>query len=467
MTKTTQPKRKSGAQPGNTNSIGNRGGTGRTRRTLGTHKNELRVEQRAVGELRAYEANPRKLPQAAIDKVARSIKEFGFQQPIVVDPQGVIIAGHTRHQAAQKLGLEQVPVIVADLPEDKARAYRLADNRTAQETSWLDDLLADELGALAALDFDLDAIGFDEHELKRLMDDDELLEAAEQTPDVPDDPVTSLGELWLLGDHRVYCGDATDKEHVGKLLAGLAPGKPHLMVTDPPYGVSYDATWRGKAGHATKGANRQGKVAQDDKADWREAWVNFPGRIAYVWHGGLYAGVVADSLMACEFALRAQIIWKKTVMAMSRGDYHWQHEPCWYAVRNSGNWTGDRKQTTVWEFPSPIHIMSGSKEDKTKHPTQKPIDCMRKPIWNNSAKGDAVYDPFLGSGTTLIAAEMEGRKCYGLEIHPPYVDVIIKRWQDFTGQDATRVDGVTFNRLEELHGQEGTAAEAEARPRYA
>ena len=212
------------------------------------------------------------------------------------------------------------------------------------------------------------------------------------------------------------------------------------MVTDPPYGVEYDATWRGKAGHATKGKNRVGVVAHDDRADWREAWALFPGNIVYVWHGGLQSPVVAESLMSVGFSLRSQIIWNKSVMAMGRGDYHWKHEPCWYAVKDTGCWMGDRKQTTVWDFPSPIHIMSGSKETKTPHPTQKPIECMRRPIVNNSSPGQAVYDPFLGSGTTIIAAEMEGRHCLGLEIEPGYVDVIVKRWQEFVGKDAT-LDG--------------------------
>lgn len=240
----------------------------------------------------------------------------------------------------------------------------------------------------------------------------------------------------------------------------LAGAKPHLMVTDPPYGVEYDATWRGKAGHAAKGKNRTGIVANDDRADWREAWALFPGEVAYIWHGGLMAGVVADSLTACDFELRSQIIWNKTVMAMGRGDYHWKHEPCWYAVKGTGHWAGDRKQTTVWDFASPLHIMGGSKEEKTPHPTQKPIECMKRPIENNSKPGDHVYEPFSGSGTTLIACEMTGRIAHAVELNPAYVDVAVKRWQDFTGQDATlEGDGRTFNEIATSRGKKASKAD--------
>lgn len=246
-----------------------------------------------------------------------------------------------------------------------------------------------------------------------------------------------LGDVWLLGRHRLVCGDSTTVESVDACLNGV---KPHLMVTDPPYGVEYDATWRGKAGHANLGKNRTGIVEHDDRADWSEAWALFPGSIVYVWHGGLMSGVVAQSLTGCGFELRSQIIWNKTVMAMGRGDYHWKHEPCWYAVRGTGSWAGDRKQTTVWDFASPLHIMSGSKEEKTPHPTQKPVECMKRPIENNSSAGQAVYEPFSGSGTTIIAGEMTGRSIHAIELNPAYVDVAIKRWQDFTGQTAT-LDG--------------------------
>jgi DNA modification methylase len=200
------------------------------------------------------------------------------------------------------------------------------------------------------------------------------------------------------------------------------------MVTDPPYGVEYDPAWRHRLG--VNKSLKRGKVRNDERADWGPAWALFPGEIAYVWHGALHATTVAESLATCGFTIRAQIVWAKERLVMSRGDYHWQHEPCWYAVRKKGNWTGDRKQTTLWTIPS------GGQDAETKHSTQKPVECMRRPILNNSNPGQAVYDPFLGSGTTLMAAQTVGRVCLGIELDPLYVDVAVQRWQAFTGEGA-------------------------------
>ena len=210
------------------------------------------------------------------------------------------------------------------------------------------------------------------------------------------------------------------------------------MATDPPYGVNYDPAWRHRAGVNRSG--RVGKVHNDERADWEAAWALFPGNIAYVWHGALHAATVAESLVRQGFAIRAQIIWAKERLVIGRGDYHWQHEPCWYAVRSTGHWTGDRKQTTLWT------IGNGGQDTETAHGTQKPVECMRRPIRNNSSPGEAVYDPFLGSGTTLIAAQTTGRICLGLEIDPAYVDVAVRRWQAFTGEQAALLaDGRSFD----------------------
>jgi DNA modification methylase len=211
------------------------------------------------------------------------------------------------------------------------------------------------------------------------------------------------------------------------------------MVTDPPYGVEYDPNWRHEAGVSSSA--RTGKVQNDDRADWREAWALFPGSIAYVWHGALHASEVAASLEATGFSIRAQIIWGKERLVIGRGDYHWQHEPCWYAVREKGNWTGDRKQTTLWT------ISSRDQDADTVHGTQKPVECMRRPVLNNTSPGEFDYDPFLGSGTTLIAAKTTGRVCLGVELDPAYVDVAVRRWQDFTGQRATLDAGETFGEV--------------------
>jgi len=378
--------------------------------------------------------------------------------PVLVDEHDGVIAGHGRLMAARKLGLADVPVLVArGWTEAQKRAYVLADNKLTLNGGWDNDLLKVELEELGAAGFDLALTGFDPNEIAGLTLVTEGLTDPDETPPVPEIPVTAEGDLWICGRHRIVCGSSTVETDVAKVLAGA---KPHLMVTDPPYGVEYDATWRGKAGHAAKGKNRTGIVANDDRADWREAWALFPGEVAYIWHGGLMAGVVADSLTACDFELRSQIIWNKTVMAMGRGDYHWKHEPCWYAVKGTGHWAGDRKQTTVWDFASPLHIMGGSKEEKTPHPTQKPIECMKRPIENNSKPGDHVYEPFSGSGTTLIACEMTGRIAHAVELNPAYVDVAVKRWQDFTGQDATlEGDGRTFNEIATSRGKKASKAD--------
>lgn len=249
-----------------------------------------------------------------------------------------------------------------------------------------------------------------------------------------------MKRMRLSCKHRIICGSSTEADTVEKLLNGV---EPHLMVTDPPYGVEYDADWRNHTGDPSRTGRATGKVLNDDNADWREAWALFPGDVAYVWHAGNMAHVVAESLLACDLHIRAQIIWAKSQLVIGRGDYHPQHEPCWYAVRKGrkGHYDGGRKQTTLWQIDKP-------RKSETGHSTQKPVECMKRPIENNSSPGQAVYEPFSGSGTTIIAAEMTGRHCYAIELNPAYVDVAVKRWQDFTGLDATlEGDGRTFDEI--------------------
>lgn len=406
----------------------------------------LNVEQWPIDRVLPYDKNPRAINDKAITKVAASISEFGFQQPIVVDKAGVIIVGHTRRKAAEKLGLATVPVVVADLPEEKARAYRLADNRTAQETDWLDDVLKEELTALAGLDFDLALTGFDERELDKLLADDAELARAEETPTIPENPVSVAGDVWILGKHRLVCGSSTVATDVEKALNGV---KPHLMVTDPPYGVEYDPAWRNKALRSDGtpiGGRAVGTVLNDDKADWKEAYDLFPGEVAYVWHPpGARQVEFYQSLTASGFDVRMQIIWNKSNFAIGRGDYHVKHEPCWYAVRKGkkGHWTGSRQESTVWDIAKPS-------KNETGHSTQKPVECMLRPIKNNSSEGQAVYEPFSGSGTTIIAGEMSGRCVHAIELNPAYVDVAVIRWQDFAGAEAVlEGDGRTFAQVKE------------------
>lgn len=399
-----------------------------------------------VASLKPYGGNARTHSEDQIRQIAASIREFGFTNPVLIDPDGGIIAGHGRVLAAQALGMQEVPTIaLGHLSAAQRRAYVIADNKLALNAGWDLDLLKVELSELRLDGFNLAFTGFSDEELANLL--------AETTPGLtdPDDvpeaepAVSCLGDIWVLGRHRVTCGDATIADDVARVLAGVAP---HLMVTDPPYGVEYDANWRNNALRADGspiGGRAIGKVENDDRADWREAWVLFPGDVAYVWHGGNMAHIVAESLIETGLNIRAQIIWNKSNIVISRGDYHPKHEPCWYAVRKgkTGHYVGGRKQSTVWDIDKPH-------KSETGHSTQKPVECMKRPIDNNSSPGQAVYDPFLGSGTTLIAAEMTGRCCYAIELNPVYVDVAVRRWQNFTGKKATlESNGQSFDDLRE------------------
>ena len=405
----------------------------------------LEIVYRSVIELVPYSRNARTHSDEQVAQIAASIREFGFTNPILIDAAVGIIAGHGRVQAAHLLKLKQVPTItLAGLTEHQKRAYVIADNQLALNAGWNEELLSVEIQDLLDNDFDVELLGFSDEDLEALMRVDELdeetQERAEETPDIPENPVAVEGDLWILGDHRLICGSSTEAHVVEKLLGDIVP---HLMVTDPPYGVEYDAEWRARAGVNAQEGPAHGKVLNDDNADWREAWALFPGDVAYVWHAGVFSSVVAESLMACEFDIRSQIIWAKSQFAMSRGHYHWQHEPCWYAVRQGkkGHWYGNRKQSTIWDIDKP-------NKSETGHSTQKPIDAMRIPLLNNSKRGDNIYEPFCGSGTTLIAAEMEDRHCYAVELNPAYIDVIIMRWQEFTKREAILdSDGRSFDEI--------------------
>jgi len=400
-----------------------------------------------------YARNARTHSDEQIAQIAASIEEFGFTNPVLLDGESGIIAGHGRVLAARKLGMTKVPCIeLAHLTDAQKRAYILADNKLAENAGWDDDLLRLELGELSGEGFDLSLIGFDDLELVSfLASTTDGLTDPDEAPEPPAVPITIAGDLWACGRHRVLCGDSTAAEDVERLLGGV---EPLLMVTDPPYGVEYDPDWRNRVDRANGkpyGASAVGAVSNDGETDWRGAWALFPGDVAYIWHAGRHASTVQQSVEVAGFEIRCQVIWAKPRFVISRGHYHWQHEPCWYADRNgkAGAWQGDRSQTTLWEIE---HLKS-----ETGHSTQKPIECMRRPIVNNSAPGQPVYDPFLGSGTTMIAAEMEGRQCLGLEIAPEYCDVIVRRWQDFTGEKATlESDGRTFDEI--AQDRQGKAA---------
>jgi DNA modification methylase len=396
----------------------------------------LAVAYLPVASLVGAARNPRTHSPAQVEQIARSIAAFGWTNPVLVDEAGGVIAGHGRLEAARKLGMADVPTItLAGLSPDQKRALVIADNALALNAGWNDELLALELAELGANSFDLSLIGFSDDELAAiLVDRTEGLTDPDDVPEAPAEPITRPGDVWLLGRHRLVCGDATSEVDVSLALGAV---RPHLMVTDPPYGVDYDPDWRSglhvaeSIRHPKRGA--VGKVINDHQAAWDDAWTLFRGDVAYVWSapGPLHC-VAHDSLVAAHLIPRAMIVWAKHHFAIGRGHYHCQHEICWYAVRDggTGHWSGDRSQTTVWQIDKP-------QKSETGHSTQKPVECMKRPIENNSSPGQAVYDPFVGSGTTIIAAEMTGRAAHCIEISPAYVDVTVLRWQAFTGQTAT------------------------------
>lgn len=399
----------------------------------------LRVEYWPLDRLIPFARNARTHSDAQVAEIAGSIRAFGFSNPILVSEAGDIVAGHGRLAAARKLGMAEAPVIVLrGLTEMQRRQLVLADNRIALNAGWNVEMLKLELADLSGLGAELSALGFTAKELARALTRvEEGLTGEDEVPEVGEIAVSRPGDIWLLGDNRIACGDSRDAGLVQSLFAGTAP---QLMVTDPPYGVEYDPEWRHRRG--VNNSARKGKIRNDEIADWTPTWNLYPGEIAYVWHGALRSTIVAERLAKSGFTIRAQIIWAKERLVMSQGDYHWQHEPCWYAVRKKGNWTGDRKQTTLWE------IGSGGQDVETKHATQKPVECMRRPMLNNSSPGQAIYEPFSGSGTTLIAAQSCGRVCLGVEIDPLFVDLAIRRWQAFTGEKAKRAsDGTPFDEI--------------------
>lgn len=400
----------------------------------------MQIEQVEIEKLIPYARNSRTHGDSQIAQIAASIKEFGFTNPVLIDEGNGIIAGHGRVLGAQRLNLTEVPCIrLAHLNNAQKRAYVIADNKIALNAGWDEEMLRLEIGELKDFDFDLSLIGFDSAEIDQMLAlNDATTEGNTDEDDVPEVQsrvISNLGDVWLLGKHRLMCGDSTNAVDVEKLLGG---GMPHLMVTDPPYGVEYDPSYR------SDNKLKSGKVLNDNISDWRAAWALFAGDVAYVWHASLFTHTVLASLEACDFERRAMIIWVKNNFTLGRSNYHWKHEPAWYVVRKNktAHFCEDRTQTTVWNI--------NEREDAGHgHSTPKPVECMRRPIENNSLPGDGVYEPFSGSGTTIIAAEQTGRICYAMELNPPYVDMAIRRWQQFTGKFAVHEStGKTFAELE-------------------
>jgi DNA modification methylase len=425
------------------------------------------LERWPIEKLIPYAGNPRTHSAAQVAQIAASVAEFGFNNPILVDTKAGIIAGHGRLLAARKLGLSEVPVIVVDhLSETEKRAYIIADNQLALNAGWDEEALSAQLAELAGENFDLNLIGFDGDELARLLAQKDGLGLTDEdaVPDLPPQSVTRLGDLWRLGPgHRVLCGDATCGEAVAR-VCGLPSERPQplLMVTDPPYGIELDSEWRDRAGLNGCGpaepsylkkrtaGHTETTISGDTRADWSQAFELVPTlQVAYVWHASKFTREVLDGLLRIGFLHHQQIIWNKLRTVLTRTHYWFQHEPCWYVRKKKAPWYGKPgENSTVWDSPSPKFIMGGSGEEKFDHPTQKPVELMRRPILNHTRHGEVVYDAFLGSGTTLAAAESTGRVCYGLELDPKYMDVIVMRWQSFTGKMATLDgDGRSFDEI--------------------
>ena len=419
-------------------------------------KIELKTELWATDQLRPYARHPRKNHQA-VERMEASIREFGFKVPMLIRSDGEIVDGELRWKAAQKLGFAAVPVILCDdWSPAQVKAFRLLVNRSANWASWDDELVALEMEDLKALDYDLSLTGFDLPEIDGFL----FRDADQQPDDVPAEPpeiaVARRGDLWLCGSHRVLCDDATSPEAVSRLLG---EGKPLLLLSDPPYGISLDAEWRDRAGlnggsvprsrNRTEG-HRHTSISSDTRADWSDAFALVPSlEVAYVWHASQFTREVLDGLLRIGFVHHQQIIWNKGRPVLTRTHYWFAHEPCWYVRKKNAPWFGRAgENSTIWDSPSPKFMMGGSPEEKLDHPNQKPLQLMRRPILNHTQRGESVYEPFLGSGTTLAACQQTERVCYGLEIDPRYVDVVITRWQKLTGKQATlEGDGRTFDQL--------------------
>lgn len=388
-----------------------------------------------LSQLKEYANNPRKITKEMLDKLASHIKEDGYHQRIIVDNDYTIIGGHQRKKALYMAGYDDETAIGVLIPNRKL---------TPEEIDRLN--IRDNI-SFGEYDFDLLKANFSLPSLKEYGLDSDLIRALQKDADkaILDqeevevdnlnlEPTAKLGDIYILGNHRLMCGDSTNPQHVDKLMDGASP---ILMVTDPPYGVEYDPGWR-EGCDLGVGERSKGKVLNDDRYDWSDAYSLFTGDIAYIWHSAKYTHKFAENIENSGFELICLIIWTKQQFALSRGDYHHQHEPLWYAVRKGKkhNWQGKRDQSTVWEIENNNSFGSSNKEETWGHGTQKPIECMLRPILNNSAQGESVYDPFGGSGTTLIACERSKRNCYMMELSPAYVDVIIKRWEKETGLKA-------------------------------
>ncbi len=428
----------------------------------------MKIEQRKLCTIKPYPGNPRQ-NEAAVDAVAASIREFGFRQPIVVDEEGVIVVGHTRYKAAVKLGLEKVPVHVArGLTPEQVRAYRIADNKTADLAAWDLDLLPEELAALKADDFDLSLLGFSEEELARLLGEEitDGLTDPDEVPEPPDEPITCPGNLWILGEHRLLCGDSGNAEHVDRLLDGA---NIQLVNTDPPYNVRVEprsnnaiaagnssfthyhhqqldlARHPGKSKPTSRKLRAKDRPLANDFVSDEEfermlhAWfgnmarVLEPGRGFYIWGGYANCANYPPVLKAAGLYFSQAIIWVKEHPVLTRKDYMGNHEWCFYGWKEGAahKFLGPNNAVDVWSIKK-------INPNKMVHLTEKPVELAVRAMQYSSRPGENVLDLFGGSGSTLIAAQQTGRKAFLMELDPLYCDVIVQRWENFTGRKAER-----------------------------
>ena len=404
-------------------------------------------ERRPISELIPYARNSRTHSDAQVAQIAASIREWGWTMPILVDEDGNVIAGHGRIMAAQKLGIADVPCMTATgWSEAKRRAYVIADNKLALNAGWDDEMLRVEFGELRDLDFDLSLTGFDDSEIDALFPTEiaQGLTDEDAVPEVPEQPVTVEGDVWLLGRHRLMCGDSTSIQHLERLCDGQLVD---MWLTDPPYNVAYEGGTKEKLtiqnDSMSNDAFRQFLCDAYSAADA----VMKKGAVFYIWHADIegynFRGAAAD----IGWPIRQCLIWKKSSLVMGRQDYHWMHEPCLYGWKEGAShlWASDRKQTTILEFAKPSR--------NGEHPTMKPVELFEYQMLNNTKGSDLVLDSFAGSGTTAIACEKHGRCARLMELDPKYCDVIIKRWQDFTGQQATlEATGQTYDEIKGARG---------------
>jgi len=409
-----------------------------------------RIERWLIEKLIPWARNPRTHSDAQVAQIAASIQAFGFNSPILVDSNAGIIAGHGRLLAARKLGLKEVPVIVLDhLSEAQKRAYVIADNQLALNAGWNDELLGIELAALQQENFDVSLIGFADEELARLLaaqDATEGLTDEDAIPELPQTPISEAGDLWILGDHILLVGDATNGDDVSRLMAGDAAD---LVFTDPPYNVAYEGYTEDRL--TIKGDRMSdAEFKQFLEAAFRSCRAAVkPGASIYVCHSSSWQREFQDALETSGFEIRCQIIWAKNTFAWGFGRYKFQHEPMFYAhvAGQKDPWYGDKSQSTLWceNKPAANRI----------HPTAKPVELIERALLNSSKAGDVVADLFAGSGSTLIGCERRGRKARLIEIDPKYADCIVRRYQEYTGKLATlEGDGRTFDEIAQERGKE-------------